>query len=210
MKHPGSQSVWRIRSSTGSGVCTEYHRRLLIILAFSINRSRDRRHGGIIHLHRFDTCMRCMAVHFTAHRSSFMLQWYRVQITPAAAAMDVNRHARVSPPDAQAYFEIGHFIQTSERRWQHHSHPTEQLSEEFDLNVAAKLPMNRRYNRDSIDRKADPRRLEIRYSVFRTPYPSQSSRSIVALTGLAVQPSSRGMPEFWQLALSRDMDVCVE
>ncbi|KAL6795209.1 hypothetical protein J3E68DRAFT_403635, partial [Trichoderma sp. SZMC 28012] len=74
--------------------------------------------------------MRCMAVHFI-----FMLRWHCVQITPAAAAMDVNRHARVSPPDAPTCFEIEHFIQLSERRWQHLSHPAEQLSEESDLNV---------------------------------------------------------------------------
>lgn len=68
----------------------------------------------------------------------------------------------------------------SERQWQLHSHPTEWLSEESDLNVAAKLPMNRRYNRDSIDRKADPRPLEIRYSVHHLRH--NLSKSIVALT----------------------------
>lgn len=47
-------------------------------------------------------------MHGRAFRS-FMLQWHRVQITPAAAAMDINRQARVSPPDAPTYFETGQF-----------------------------------------------------------------------------------------------------
>lgn len=72
-----------------------------------------------------------MAVHFI-----FMLQWHRVQITPAAAAMDVNRHARVSPPDASTCFEIEHLIQLVRKAMAtSFTHPAEHLSEESDLNV---------------------------------------------------------------------------